>query len=162
MLSVSLLKLIELRFADPVCALSLSDEFVCLGTMMGRVAALCLKDDHYKRPPFLLRELSSENITGISFVNPSNFYLSIGDDEVLKYNITFTESQPSINAESTKNYADDSKHKAGCDSCYTMLTRDYLLMLFLNNTSESTEQISETITFLYLKSLANNSIVEKK
>ncbi len=159
-MSASFLKLIEIRFADPVSALNLSDEFVCLGTMMGRVAVLYLND--YKRAPYLLKELSTENITGVSFVDQNNFYISIGDEEVTRYNITMVDSQPNTSADSSKNYIDDSQHKARCDSCYTMLTKDYLLMIFLNQTSESTNKVSDTITSLYLKSLAQNSLEEIK
>jgi len=157
---MSFVKLIEIRFADPVSALSLNNDFVCLGTMMGRVALFYLKD--YNKPPYLLKELSTENITGISFIDRNNFYISIGDEEILKYNITFVDMQPNTSIESSKNYEEDSQHKARCDSCYTMLTKDFLLMIFLNQTSESTTMVSETTTSLYVKALVDNSVEEVK
>jgi len=157
---MSFVKLIEIRFADPVSALSLNNDYVCLGTMMGRVALMLIKD--VNRAPYLLKELSTENITGISFLDQNNFYISIGDEEVLKYNITFADNQPNTSVDCSKNYVEDSQHKARCDSCYTMLTKDYLLMIFLNQTSESTTKVSDTITSLYLKTLIDNTVEEIK
>ena len=157
---MSLAKFIEIRFADPVSALSLSSDYVCLGTMMGRVALVYLKD--LERVPYLLKELSTENITGISFLDQNNFYIAIGDEEVLKYNITFVDSQPNTAVDCSKNYVEDSQHKARCDSCYTMLTQEHLLMIFLNQTSESTTKVTDTITSIYLKTLVDNTVEEIK
>ena len=76
----SLFSLIEIRFADPISSIGLSEKNIVIGTMMGRLTSLSLID----KKTTLLNELSPENITGIIFDDTGNyFYASIGDDEIL-------------------------------------------------------------------------------
>ena len=81
---MSLFFTIDIRFADPISAIGMNDNFIIVGSMMGRIALLNLAN----KKCGLLSELSSENISGIVFEDTSSSsltdicYISIGDEEV--------------------------------------------------------------------------------
>lgn len=132
-LSFSFYSLIEIRFADPVSALELNDKMIIIGTMMGRIAVLSLQD----KKSTLLAELSSENITGITFETNDTFSVAVGDEEVLKYKINVVNGQQVQDYVRLKNYDNEANHKNKCDSCFTLLSKEYLLMVYLNHSNEN-------------------------
>src|SRR5689334_17968001 len=79
--SHSFYSLIDIRFADPVSSIGINEKYIVIGTMMGRIAVLHLPD----KKQTLLAELSSENITGITFESIDTFNIAVGDEEILKY-----------------------------------------------------------------------------
>ena len=81
---ISLIRLLDIRFADPISALSLIEKYVIFGTMMGNITLYSIPDNKI----YILSELSSENIVDISFSPKEKFInVAIGDEEIIKYQI---------------------------------------------------------------------------
>lgn len=78
------IKLLEIRFADPISSMKLKNNYVVTGTMMGRVNLYNINDGKTYR----LSELNSENISDISYNEKEElFYVGIGDEEIRGYDI---------------------------------------------------------------------------
>ena len=86
--TITLIKLLEIRFGDPISALYLQDTNVIFGTMMGKITLYSIT----KNKVYTLSELSSENIVDISYSpNEKIINVAIGDEKVIKYNIDFSQ-----------------------------------------------------------------------
>jgi hypothetical protein len=125
-------QLIDIRFADPVSALGMNEKYVALGTMMGRISVLSLVD----KKILLLAELSSENITGITFEAVNTFNVAVGDFEILKYKFNLVNGQISPDFYRMTN-TDENSHKADCDATYTLLSNKHVLLIKLLPTDEN-------------------------
>lgn len=126
--------LIDIRFADPVSAIGMNERYVVIGSMMGRIASLCLPE----KKTTLLAELSSENVTGVTFESSDTFNISVGDEEVLKYKFTINNAGQTVpDYLRLKNYDSENSHKNRCDSCFTMLSKNHLVMIFMNQPNEN-------------------------
>jgi hypothetical protein len=150
--------LIDIRFADPVSAMGMNERYVVIGTMMGRSAFLSIPD----KKTTLLSELQSENITGISFETNDSFSVAIGDDEVLKYQFDSSNNtgQNLPSCSRLKNYENEIDHKNRCESCFTLLSKDCLLLIYLNQPSEGCLDIQKSSTNFIIKNLRHYSIEE--
>lgn len=60
---MSLYSSLDIRFADPISALSFNENFLISGSMLGRISVYNLKT----KKENIVAELSSENITGVDF-----------------------------------------------------------------------------------------------
>ncbi len=130
----SFYNLMDIRFADPVSAIGMNERYVVIGSMMGRIASLCLPE----KKTTLLAELSSENITGITFEASDTFNIAVGDEEVLKYKLTVNNAGQVVpDYLRLKNYDNENTHKNRCDSCFTMLAKNHLVMIFMNQPNEN-------------------------
>lgn len=122
---------IDIRFADPISSIGTSDDFIIVGSMMGRIALMNKNDKKIG----LLSELSSENITGIVFDDSSTCYISIGDEEVLKYNLDLSGNNHECSRYS--NYDNENNHRNKCENTYCLLSQNCLLMVELNQQTEN-------------------------
>ncbi len=141
----SLFNIMDIRFADPVSCIALNEKYVIIGSMMGRIAALCLSD----KKLHLLAELSSENITGITFENLETFNVAVGDEELLKYRFLISNSGQSIPEieHRLKNYLNqESTHRNKCDSCFPMLSNFNEILIYLNHPNDTNLTISTEST----------------
>ena len=151
--SFSLYSLIETRFADPISAISISKKNVIIGTMMGRISSLSLID----KKIILLNELSSENISGITFDNTENyFYSAIGDEEILKFNNDILNNTNSILK--IKNYKNEIMHNRKCENMYSLISKNYLLLIELSPQDEGNITINKFDSFCQLTNLENEEI----
>ena len=117
----SLYTLIETRFADPISSIGISEKYIIIGTMMGKIYSFSILN----KITSLINELSAENITGIIFDNKeTSFYVSVGDEEILKFE---TESSNLISR--SKNYNNDTLHYQYCENVYSLMSK-YNLLLF--------------------------------
>lgn len=151
----SLYNIMDIRFADPVSSIALNDKYVIIGSMMGRIAALSIKD----RKLHLLAELSTENITGITFENPEIFNIAIGDEEVLKYRfiISHTGQEIADIENRFKNYLGlESEHRNRCDSCFPLMSNFHLALIYLNQPNESNFVITLQSTEIKVKNILTN------
>lgn len=148
----SLYDFIELRYSDPINSISLSNDIMIIGTMMGK-ASLYIFSSKQKRE---IVDMSNEAIsaTSIDLANNSNFYFSVGDEEVFEYindkgNFQYSESTR------YKNYSNEEMHQNQCDSCYTMLDNNHYLILFFeepyNNESPITSYECNYHMYIYNK-----------
>ena len=145
----SLYSLIEIRFADPISALGLSSQNVVIGTMMGRICSFSIKN----KKSTLINELSQENISGISFDEKNNvFYASVGDDEILKFNI---DSPNSNSIPRIKNYKSDYAHSKKCENMYSLISKNSLLLIELAPQEEGNITITKYDAFIQITHLEN-------
>lgn len=128
---MSLVHTIDIRFADPISAIGMNDESIVVGSLMGRIAMLSLKEEGKVS---LLAELSTENITGIVFDEDNVCTISIGDEEVTKY--IFDMESNNHECQRFANYDNDNTHKQQCENTYCLLSSTHLLMVELNQNSE--------------------------
>ena len=151
--SFSLFSLIETRFADPISAISISKKNVIIGTMMGRISSLSLIDKKIT----LLNELSSENISGIIFDNKENYFNSaIGDEEILKFSNDISNNTNSISK--IKNYKNEMTHNSKCENMYTLISKNYLLLIELAPQDEGNITINKFDSYCQLTNLENEEI----
>lgn len=130
----SLYTIIDIRFADPVSAIGMNEKFVVTGSMMGRIAFLDLTE----KKSILLAEISSENITGITFECADTFNISVGDEAVLKYKVSLNNSGQLVpDYIKLKNYVSDQIHTQFCEDCFTLLSNTHLAFFFLKQPTEN-------------------------
>lgn len=126
-----LIKFIEIRFADPISALKLVNNYVVTGTMMGRVNLYNISEK--KQIP--LSELNSENISDISYNEEERcFYVAIGDEEIKLYYIK--QSSDTIEDSSINVYDSDIQHSKYCDDAYVLLSPESLFRIQLPHINE--------------------------
>ena len=124
-LQITLYDYIDLRYSDPINAISLSKTKVFFGTMMGRLVYYNLN----KKKMTIFSDLCNEPIMGTSIdENNENLYSLIGDESVTSYEINNDENLRI----KYKLYSNDEIHKDNCNSCFTMLNENKILMLYLN------------------------------
>jgi hypothetical protein len=140
--------LIDIRFADPVSAIGINERYVVIGSMMGRIASFCLPE----KKTTLLAELSSENITGITFETSDTFNVAVGDEEVLKYKFTVNNTGQTVpDYLRLKNYENENSHKNRCDSCFTLLSKNNLALIYMNQPNENSLLILMQSTSIKVK-----------
>lgn len=152
---MSLYGTIDIRFADPVSAISMNNNFIVTGSMMGRVALYNVQT----KKTTLLSELSSENITGINFENDILCNISVGDEEVLKYK--FDTIGNNHDFKRYPNYENENIHKNKCESMFALLNYNKLLLVELNQQSDTGNiNINTAPTPLKIKDITNGEISE--
>ena len=145
----SLFSLIEIRFADPISSIGLSEKNIVIGTMMGRLTSLSLID----KKTTLLNELSPENITGIIFDDTGNyFYASIGDDEILKFESDSNNTNP---LSKIKNYKNELLHSKKCENMISLISKKYLMLIELAPQEEGDITINNYDAYCLLTNFEN-------
>ena len=145
----SLFSLIEIRLADPISSIGLSEKNIVIGTMMGRLTSLSLID----KKTTLLNELSPENITGIIFDDTGNyFYASIGDDEILKFESDSNNTNP---LSKIKNYKNELLHSKKCENMISLISKKYLMLIELAPQEEGDITINNYDAYCQLTNIEN-------
>jgi hypothetical protein len=137
----AVIKFIEIRYADPICSIDLTEKGLLLGSMMGRAIYYSIPDKKY----FLLSETQQEHISGVQFKTNSNdiFYIAIGDESVQ----TYTKNENGMpQPETTNNYESESEHTTKCNSCFTLLSNIYLMRIFLHLPSDDNTDVCSMLT----------------
>ena len=135
----TLIKLIEIRFADPISCVKLLKNFVVTGSMMGRVNVYNI--DENKLIP--LCTLNSENISDIAYDDQKKvFYIGIGDEEIRLYKID--ELVPDIQTPSINVYESDIQHTNNCENAFIFLTPESFFRIQLPQIGEETIKIIDT------------------
>ena len=113
-----LIKFIEIRFADPISAVILTNNYVVTGTMMGRINLYDISEEKQT----VLSELNSENIADISYNEKEKiFYVAIGDEEIKQFS---TEDLSNSLIQSINIYDSDIQHSKYCDDAYILLSSE--------------------------------------
>jgi hypothetical protein len=143
---MSVYHLVEIKFADPVSYLAMSEKYIVSGTMMGRLSLFSITEKRH----MLLAEFSTENVTGIYFLVDEAFNVAIGDDEVIRYRLMYYDNQLTQENQRMKIYEDESIHKSKCDGNFTMLWNNQIFIINLPSTeggnSVSTQDNPVTVT----------------
>lgn len=156
--SYSLVKLLEIRFADPVSALKLTEHFVIMGTMMGRVTSYCLPTGKQN----LLSELNSENIADISFNEEENsFYIAVGDDDILKFEVNqnsleLIQQRPAITI-----YEPETEHSRYCETAYIMLSPFSIFRVQLSQIEDGNLRLTKVETEYEVKNFKDRKNEKK-
>jgi hypothetical protein len=138
-----LYQFLEIRFADPVTSIGLGEKFIIFGTIMGKIVAFSVAD----KQTFLISEISKENITGIYFDSPEIFTISIGDEEYVKYRLDVDETGHLFPTSMRFcNYPNELTHKNACDTSFTFLSSQNLMITNMNMPNETNLNIEETTT----------------
>ena len=150
----TLFSLIEIRFADPISAISISTNFLIIGSTMGRITLHSLEDGK----TVLISEISTENISGISFSNDEySFFVAIGDEQVLKF-----PSDTSIIGPIKRilNYPNEKEHNIHCENSFIFIYSNFLFKILLSPLEERNITIVNYNADFEIKNL-NNEYCEK-
>jgi len=149
----SLYSFIEIRFADPISAICMSDTHIIIGTMMGRIILYSIEDQKSS----ILSELSTENISSISYDQDSHkFTVCIGDDEIFRYYISNDNNNNlNPNLERRKNYQSESEHNRNCENAYILLSNKSLFRVQLSQPEEGNVTIINIDAEIEYKDLNN-------
>ena len=134
----TLVKFIEIRFADPISSIKLANNFVVTGTMMGRVNLYNITENKIQ----VLSELNSENIADISYnEKEKSFYVAIGDEEIKIYYVDLLSSESIQNNNSINVYDSDLQHTNNCENAFILLSPESLFRIQLPQIDEGTLNI---------------------
>lgn len=151
---LKLIKFIEIRYADPISSLDLTDDYLLFGTMLGLTKYYIINKKEAKS----LSEVQDEYISGVK-ISQNNFYICIGDLKVYRYNINNNENtNENVEQHSTSyNYKSESAHNEKCENCLTMLKNDYLIRTFIEFPSDPKEEPAKPKkTEVSTKNILNN------
>ena len=131
---IKLIRYITIRYADPICAIDLSDKTLLYGTMLGTAACYLIP----QKKLITLSETQEENISGVKIFpkdennnKNSKYIVCIGDDKILSFNGVFENYNEIPKYEETNNYFNENDHFRKCDNCFTMLKNNYLIRTFI-------------------------------
>ena len=82
---IKLIRYITLRYADPICAMDLSDKYLLYGTMLGTSACYLINQKRL----ITLSETQDENVSGVKIQEINNdirLLVCIGDNKIYNFN----------------------------------------------------------------------------
>ena len=151
--TISLIRLLDIRFADPISALSLIDNYVIFGTMMGNITLYSIQDNKI----YILSELSSENIVDISYSPNDKFInVAIGDEEVVKYQIDFNLNSKYPHSKKVRNYSTETEHSKYCENAFIMLSYNVFFRVQLTQPEEGNVTITNIDSEFEIRDLNSN------
>ena len=110
--NLSLEETFLLRYSDPINSISLTDNYLLFGSMIGKVLLYNISKKHF----FQLYELANENIMGTSLENDINgkivHYVAIGDETVVS--IIEKDEEKNIETNTIYNYDEKDNHDTYC------------------------------------------------
>ena len=142
-----LIKFIELKYADPISSIDLTDNYLLFGTMLGTTQFYTIEQNQLKT----LSEIQDEFISGVKIYN-NKLYICIGDFKIIVYEIDDKNDNEKIPEYlEIKNYTDsnndiDIEHTNNCENCLTILSDNYLIRTFIDFPAEANAEpiIKET------------------
>ena len=150
---------IDISLGDPISSLFLNEKYVIIGTMMGRIKLLNLKEDNENI--INLNNVDLEQISGLSFIEENNMlYASVGDERIISYYLR-EPLDKQIKPESPINLYDNiSSHNLNCDNTYVLMSTENLLKIKIF-IPELEEKIKDNTYFdyevIYFNKCQNNS-----
>ena len=135
--NISLEETFKLRYSDPVNSISLTDNFLIFGSMIGKVILYNIEKKHF----YQLYDLANENIMGTSLENKINdktiHYIAIGDESVVS--IFEKDNEKDIEANTIYNYEEKDTHNLNCPDNFTLLWKNKALIINLYAPKEYNE-----------------------
>lgn len=159
-----LVTFITLRYADPICAIDLTDKFLLYGTMLGTGACYLIN----QKKLITLSETQEEHISGVKIeegkgnLKENKLFLCIGDDRIFIYNSINENYHEIPKYTEISNYETDNAHFQNCEKCFTMLKNDYLVRTFIEFQAENQPNDNKFDTQYSIKKITNLSEPEKK
>jgi hypothetical protein len=161
---IKLVRYIAIRYADPICAIDLTDKCLLYGTMLGTVA--CYFIDQKKL--ITLSETQEEHISGVKIQenkeNPkeNKLFACVSDDKIFiyDYNAIMENYNDIPKHEEIHNYTSENEHSQKCERCFTMLKNDYLVRTFIEFPQDTRTESAMFDTPFAIKSINNLNIPE--
>ena len=136
--NLSLEETFLLRYSDPINSISLTDNYLLFGSMIGKVLLYNISKKHF----FQLYELANENIMGTSLENDINgkivHYIAIGDETVVS--IIEKDEEKNIETNTIYNYDEKDKHDINCNDNFTLLWKNKALIINIYTNKEYDEE----------------------
>ena len=155
---IKLINFIELRYADPISSMDLTNDYLLYGTMLGATKFYIINS----KKLISLSEIQDEFISGVK-INKNQLYICIGDLKIISYNVSTEINEEDLAAEEINNYNDDDEnHNKNCDNCLTMLNNYYLIRTFIDFPAEPKDQPVTKETDISIKNIFENKEIETK
>ena len=136
--NLSLEETFLLRYSDPINSISLTDNYLLFGSMIGKVLLYNISKKHF----FQLYELANENIMGTSLENDINgkivHYVAIGDETVVS--IIEKDEEKNIETNTIYNYDEKDNHDTYCPNNFTLLWKNKALIINLYTNKDYDEE----------------------
>ena len=160
---IQLVRYITLRYADPICAIDLTDKYLLYGTMLGTAALYLIN----QKKLITLSETNEENISGVKIQENENqkdikSIICIGDNKILLFNSLEENLNEIPKYEEVNNYSNENEHFQKCEKCFTMLKHNYLVRTFIEFPTEVKIPSSIYNTEYCIKNIQNLSSPEIK
>jgi len=122
-----LYELIPSDFSDPISSLLITDDFVIIGTMLGKIILYSL----YNKKLMRISEGNTENITSIKFDEIDNvLYAAKGDEEIFQIQILNKYKNIEIQfLPKVQIYSNEEEHEKNCENTVLLLSEENLLKL---------------------------------
>ena len=115
---------LDIIIGDPISSVFLSEKYVIIGTMMGRIKLFSLKSHNI----FSIGSTNLEHVSGISFIENDNLlFVSIGDDQILRYEISDYLDNNLTPSNTMNMYDKNFDHNYNCDNSYVLMAKNSLL-----------------------------------
>ena len=148
---IKLLKFIDLRYADPISSMDLTDDYLLFGTMLGSTKYYNINQNKL----ISLSEIQDENISGVK-IYQNDLYICIGDFKIIIYNLNKNDINQIPEYTESKNYDSEEKHNQKCLNCLTMLNDKYLIRTYINFPSKPNDvPITEDVE-ISIKNIINH------
>ena len=154
---IKLIKFIELRYADPISSMDLTDTYLVYGTMLGSSKYFIIN----KKKLITLSEIQDEYISGVK-INQNNIYICIGDVKILIYNCISPIIDENLSSEEKQNYESEEEHSKYCENCLTMLNNNYLIRTYIDFPAEPKDDPTTKETDIWTKNIYENDEEIKK
>ena len=144
---LKLIKFIEIRYADPISSIDLTDDYLLFGSMLGAVKSYDIKNRKLRN----ISNVEDEFISGVK-ISQNKFYICIGDVKFYTINIgeDFEDNKTEMN-----NYENDKEHENNCKDCLAMLNNNYLIRTFIKFPEEPKEAPKTENTKFIIKNIFN-------
>ena len=124
---IKLIKFIEIRYADPISSMDLTNDYLLFGTMLGATKLFKIN----KQELISLSEVQDEYVSGVK-INENKLYICVGDLKIFQYNLGDNEDLSSPDKE-ILNYEDTKIHEEKCDNCLSMLCENFLVRTYIES-----------------------------
>ena len=152
---IKLVEFINLRYADPISAIDLIDNYLLFGSMLGSITLYIIG----KRKLIKLSDTEDEYISGVK-IKENILYICIGDLKITTYEVT--QDDNILPKDSTNNYKNEEEHNKNCENCLTMLNNDYLIRTFIDFPEEPNKEPSIKLVKYSIKNIIDNKEFEGK
>ena len=132
---IKLIEFINLRYADPISAIDLNDNYLLFGSMLGSISFYIID----QKKLFSISDTEDEYISGVK-IKENILYVCIGDLKVVTYELN--QDDKIIPKNSIDNYIKEEEHNKKCENCLTMLNNDYLIRTFIDFPEEPNKEPS--------------------
>ena len=150
---------LDIIIGDPISSVCLSEKYVIIGTMMGRIKLFSLKSHNI----ICIGSTNIEHISGISFNENENLlFASIGDDQILRYEISDNLDNNLCPSNSINIYDNNFEHNYNCDNSYVLMAKNSLLKVvaFIHELEDKVKidvYFNYTIIYFGSQNFDNNS-----